>query len=558
MALAAVTILLTAVRASAAAAASPSSLALLVPPPPPLPGLRRAGGSKSRHPRSPTNAISLATRGDFGGDGGIRLHATGDDDHHDDDDDDGRPPRGRGRRHGHTLAILTMPHSASARIANEAILETAMSVTSRKLSVVLRATSRDDLDDDDCDGDDDDYDEDVVSLTQLRRYAGEVYSMAWDAALGLDERERKKRDGDDIDIDDGGGGKVATGGKLLDLIVYPQNMPNSPPEGWIDLRPDLSCVCSHDSITGWVTPASRVGGSGRAYASSSSSSSSSSGYGGGGVGNNDDVGRRRGSSAAQGGLREHVDAVNAERATRGLGMLEALHVDDWPDGAEVRGDPNVVFLEDEGAFDRFGGGTRSSSSSSVERRRKNYYNDDNKNDEGPILGGTAIPPSSLYSSVCVGGTFDGMHYGHRKLLTLAVSSVQPVTGRLLIGVTRDEMLSHKAYADRIPSLDERIAGVLDFIGNLAPGMKNRIRCVPISDEYGPPGQPVDSRVYPGLANDFDALVLSHETLPTGRKLNAYRERVLGLGPLKLLCTQRTEPHGMSSTALRRMRTTQGM
>jgi phosphopantetheine adenylyltransferase len=60
--------------------------------------------------------------------------------------------------------------------------------------------------------------------------------------------------------------------------------------------------------------------------------------------------------------------------------------------------------------------------------------------------------------------------------------------------------------------------------------------------------------YPGLANDFDALVLSHETLPTGRKLNAYREGVLGLGPLKLLCTQRTEPHGMSSTALRRMRT----
>ena len=146
-----------------------------------------------------------------------------------------------------------------------------------------------------------------------------------------------------------------------------------------------------------------------------------------------------------------------------------------------------------------------------------------------------------------------MHYGHRKLLTLAVSSVQPVTGRLLVGVTRDEMLSHKAYADRIPPLDVRIAGVLDFVGNLAPGMMNRVRCVPIGDEYGPPGQPAGSVAYPGLANDFDALVLSHETLPTGRKLNAYREGVLGLGPLKLLCTQRTEPHGMSSTALRRMR-----
>ena len=95
--------------------------------------------------------------------------------------------------------------------------------------------------------------------------------------------------------------------------------------------------------------------------------------------------------------------------------------------------------------------------------------------------------------------------------------------------------------------------MLDFIGNLAPGMKNRIRCVPINDEYGPPGQPKDSKVYPGLVNDFDALVLSHETLPTGRKLNNYRKETLGMEPLKLLCTQRTEPHGMSSTALRRMR-----
>jgi phosphopantetheine adenylyltransferase len=84
-------------------------------------------------------------------------------------------------------------------------------------------------------------------------------------------------------------------------------------------------------------------------------------------------------------------------------------------------------------------------------------------------------------------------------------------------------------------------------------MKNRIRCVPINDEYGPPGQEVNSEVYPGIANDFDALVLSHETLRTGKKLNRRRVDELEMKPLKLLCTQRTEPHGMSSTALRRMR-----
>ena len=67
------------------------------------------------------------------------------------------------QKHEHTLAILTMPHSASARIANEAILEKSISVTTRKLSVVLRTNSS------------------VggmhgeVSLTKLRKYAGEVY-----------------------------------------------------------------------------------------------------------------------------------------------------------------------------------------------------------------------------------------------------------------------------------------------------------------------------------------------------------------------------------------------
>eukprot|EP00984_Skeletonema_dohrnii_P026654 scaffold16018_cov120-Skeletonema_dohrnii-CCMP3373.AAC.3 len=417
------------------------------------------------------------------------------------------------KKHKHTLAILTMPQSASARIANEAILETAMSITAERLSVVLRTNTggTDSLDGEGYSN---------VSLTQLRRYAGEIYSMAWDAAVGLDEKESNQQtDNDDDEEDASSAGPITQGKKLLDLIVYPQNMPNSPPEGWIDLRPDLSCICSHDSITGWISSNDFATGSGRKYASKE--------------------------GQGLGGLRAHVDAVNAERKVKGLHPLVALHVDDWPDGAEVTGDPNVVFLEDEDAFEKIRSNTNAASN--------NREEDKSGLTGSSIIGGTAIPATSLYSSVCVGGTFDGMHYGHRKLLTLAISSVQPISGRLLIGVTRDEMLTHKAFADRIPPLEERMAGVLEFIGNLAPGMKNRIRCVPISDEYGPPGQPPESESYPGLQNDFDALVLSHETLPTGRKLNRYREDTLGIPPLKLLCTQRTEPHGMSSTALRRIR-----
>ncbi|KAL7449938.1 hypothetical protein ACHAWC_001947 [Mediolabrus comicus] len=408
------------------------------------------------------------------------------------------------KKHKHTLAILTMPQSASARIANEAILETAISVTTQRLSVILRTNTG---------GSNSLTGEGYsnVSLTQLRRYAGEIYSMAWDAALGLDEKQSDSESEGEGEL----AGPITQGKKLLDLIVYPQNMPNSPPEGWIDLRPDLSCICSHDSITGWISSDDFATGTGRKYASTE--------------------------GQGMGGLQAHVDAVNAERKVKGLDPLVALHVDDWPDGAEVTGDPNVVFLEDEDAFEK------------IQTTGVSSAKDQNNAFTGLSLGGAAIPGTSLYSSVCVGGTFDGMHYGHRKLLTLAISSVQPISGRLLIGVTIDAMLTKKAFADRIPPLEERMAGVLEFIGNLAPGMKNRIRCVPISDEYGPPGQPPESKNYPGLQNDFDALVLSHETLPTGRKLNRYREDTLGIPPLKLLCTQRTEPHGMSSTALRRMR-----
>ena len=169
------------------------------------------------------------------------------------------------------------------------------------------------------------------------------------------------------------------------------------------------------------------------------------------------------------------------------------------------------------------------------------------------LGGPQIRDSSLYDSVAVGGTFDGMHYGHRKLLTLAVSSVQPLTGRILIGVTRDEMLASKSYAELIPPLEERIEGVRDFVDNLAPGLKDRVRVVPIDDAFGPPGADPETQPPGAIRNDFDALVLSHETLPTGKKLNEHRVKNLGMEPLMLLCTRRTEPHGMSSTALRRLR-----
>ena len=87
----------------------------------------------------------------------------------------------------HVLAILTIPATSQDRIANEAILEAALSKC-LKLSVVLRSA----------------HERDDHSLASLRRYVGEVYSALWDCAMGS--------------------------GNVKDVIVYPQNLPNAAPE----------------------------------------------------------------------------------------------------------------------------------------------------------------------------------------------------------------------------------------------------------------------------------------------------------------------------------------
>jgi len=398
----------------------------------------------------------------------------------------------------HTLGILTFPLTSFDKIANEAILETCMKYTSNKISIVLRCPSSK---------------SGSVKLNELRGYVGEIYSLAWDCVLGLDKK-------DDAFLH--------SSSLLLDVIIYPQYLPNTAPEEWINHRPDLECICTHDSITGWYSSCPK-GKTGESY--------------------------RNIEGHGVGGLDEHVKAVNQDRESRGLTSLDSLNVENWPEvctdlfqTGQTTARKEVIFLEDE---EYLATGTNDLSND----QSANTNDLTNEINNGGLIGGGSyrIPSEYLYNSVAVGGTFDGMHYGHRKLLTLAVSSVMPNGGKLLIGITTNEMLKHKAYANLIPSLEERIRGVREFIDALAPGMKNRIKVIPITDVYGPPGATSDSTIYKGISNDFDALVLSNESLLTGQQLNEHRVTQLGIKPLKLLCTRRTEAHGMSSTALRKMR-----
>lgn len=294
-------------------------------------------------------------------------------------------------KYQHTLAILAMPSTSLDRVVNEVILDKAAASTGNKLSVVLRCEGRE-----------------PPSVAALRRYVGEIYSQLWDCVM---------EQGDDL-ID-------------LDVVVYPQNLPNAAPESWVDIQADLDCVCSHDALCGWISE--KATGRGTKFQK----------------------------SRGVGGLQAHVEALNRERKSRGLKPVDALPV--TMDGPLADGFcDTVVYMEDDDGI-----------KSNIEYQMGRYTDSrDSVDDEANFLSGARASREheELFESVAVGGTFDGLHFGHRKLLTLAVSSVTPVTGRLTVGITVDAMLTKKAYPEYIPKLDERVEGVRKFLHRLAPGM----------------------------------------------------------------------------------------
>ena len=109
--------------------------------------------------------------------------------------------------------------------------------------------------------------------------------------------------------------------------------------------------------------------------------------------------------------------------------------------------------------------------------------------------------------VMVGGTFDPLHAGHRKLLTRSFELAGP-GGCVVIGLTTDEFAGRKAHPVR--SFAERRRVLEGFIRGRRFGAEFRIE--PLADRYGPAPD-----------EDFDALVVSEETLSVGMEINRIRQ-----------------------------------
>lgn len=86
-------------------------------------------------------------------------------------------------------------------------------------------------------------------------------------------------------------------------------------------------------------------------------------------------------------------------------------------------------------------------------------------------GAFQMPPgsSTTHHVVAVGGTFDHIHAGHKLLLSATALLLQPasltspVPRRLIVGITGDELLKNKKYAEFLKSWKQRQEDVVDFL-----------------------------------------------------------------------------------------------
>ena len=116
-----------------------------------------------------------------------------------------------------------------------------------------------------------------------------------------------------------------------------------------------------------------------------------------------------------------------------------------------------------------------------------------------------------YKKVAVGGTFDKFHDGHKKLLETAFE----IGNEIEIGVTSNEFGGRKGDID---SCKERMANLKSFFND-----KSNFSVTPLNDPYG-------TTVFD---EEFDAIVVSEETKPTGIEINEIKKNK-GMLPLDII------------------------
>jgi len=106
----------------------------------------------------------------------------------------------------------------------------------------------------------------------------------------------------------------------------------------------------------------------------------------------------------------------------------------------------------------------------------------------------------------VGGTFDPLHDGHKRLLTRSFE-IAGSGGNVVIGLTSDSFASHKIHPIR--PFTSRKADLERYLSPAFPSAQWSVE--PLNDRYG---SAIDA--------DFDALIVSEETLKVAVEINKLR------------------------------------
>ncbi|KAH7166316.1 hypothetical protein EDB81DRAFT_283983 [Dactylonectria macrodidyma] len=175
--------------------------------------------------------------------------------------------------------------------------------------------------------------------------------------------------------------------------------------------------------------------------------------------------------------------------------------------------------------------------------------------------GTTTDQPKLAGTTCLGGTFDHLHPGHKLLLHATVLLLDIPkedsgnTCTLIVGISGDELLVNKKYAEELQSWDERAQNVLSFLctllelkttttvpltvsepDELVATLRNgtvRVRCVNIHDPFGPTI----------TEENMDVIVVSAETRGGGKAINDRRTEK-GWHPLEVYEIDVLDARGM--------------
>jgi cytidyltransferase-like protein len=144
-----------------------------------------------------------------------------------------------------------------------------------------------------------------------------------------------------------------------------------------------------------------------------------------------------------------------------------------------------------------------------------------------------------YRLVAMGGTFDVLHRGHRKLLRQAFA----IGRKVMIGITSDNFARYLHKPHKVDPYAKRKGDLERLLSRW--GVLSRAKIVPLMDRYGPTVR----------VSTIQALVVSRRTLRTAYEINGRRKarglKPLDIDPIDLILADDRRP--ISSTRIRRGR-----